>query len=330
MVMVDNDLQRSTLGKIFGVADDENIGLRNTMTRILSQDIQYGDLNTCSVDDLFFLISLRKESGHLVVTNDTQSMTLIFKEGQLFHLRNKHTPDSNRLGTMMLRGGFITESQLEDAVERNKRTGQPLGYILVNSGFISFDKLKGPAKLQMEEHLQKLFSWKHGTFTFKPGSIETHDDKMIYFKEDYSSTINELSSMTESRFLESAILENVKSLDEQNLSLLTVGTENGNTVQGSIYYTLLEKVLSVLKQRYDVVLVDSPPMLQTGGIVKPVLSMVDGVIFVIKSGKATIKQVNEATSIIKELNTNIVGTVLNQVKVGKEYYGYYDYYHKKG
>ncbi len=181
----------------------------------------------------------------------------------------------------------------------------------------------------MEERLQKLFSWKHGAFTFKPGSIETHDDKMIYFNEDYSSTIHQLSRMTESRFLESAILANVKSLDEPNLSLLTVGTENGRKIQGSIYYTLLEKVLNVLKQCYDVVLVDSPPILHTGGIVRPVFSMVDGIIFVICSNKVTTKQVNEATNIMEESNIKIIGTVLNKVEVGKEYYGYYDYYHKK-
>jgi hypothetical protein len=289
------------------------------MSDVLSWKIRKGSLDKCSVDDLFSLIALKKQSGRLIIKNETKSITAVFDKGCLLYLQNQDIPSANRLGTMLLRGGFITESQLKDALDRNQRTGQPLGYILVNAGYINQGQLQGPLKLQMEEHLHKLFSWKQGTFAFEPGSVETYEDKRIYFQEDYTPIINHLGRMAGSRLLESEILSYVKPVDEPNLSLLPAGT--GSTKPDSLlYFTLLAKFLDILKQRFNVVLVDAPPILETMSSVKPLFSLVDGVIFVVKSGHASVKVINEATNCIKEAQTKIIGAVLNQVKAGHGYY----------
>ncbi len=274
------------------------------------------------MDDLFCLIALKKQSGRLNITNDTQSMTAVFEDGRLFSLQSQDIPFDNRLGTMLLRGGFITESQLKDALERNKRTGQPLGYILINAGYVNQDKLRGPLKLQMEEHLHKLFSWKQGTFVFEPGRIETYEDKRMYFKEDYTPIISRLGRMAGSRLLESEVLSYVKSVDEPNLSLLSCGV--GNIKHDStIFIALLAKFFDLLKHRFDVILVDAPPVLETMGNVRHLISLVDGVIYVVKSGRVSIKDVKEATNYLKEYKSKIIGVILNQVKIGGGYYGYY-------
>ncbi len=314
VIMVDADHQRSTLQGFFGITDSGNVGLLNTMTGIISKNLQSGDLEKCGMDDLFFLISLKNLNGQLVVRNDTQVMEAIFKDGQLFHLLNRDAPSANRLGTMLLRANLITEDQLKDALERSQRAEQPLGYVLVNLGYINQDKLQGPVKLQMEERLHMMFSWKHGSFTFEPGSLDSYEDKKIFFQEDYSPVINRLGRRLESRFLASEIFSNVKSLDEPNLSIIPAGLENNKKLEGTVYYTLIEKILDILKQSYDVVLIDAPPLLYMGGMVKPLLHMVDGVFFVVKSGKVSVKQVNEAKSILNESGINVIGTILNQVK----------------
>ncbi|GJQ60477.1 MAG: DUF4388 domain-containing protein [Candidatus Scalindua sp. AMX11] len=323
VVMVDTDHQRSTLHSMFGVTDSVDIGLLNIMRGIVSMDILSGNLEKCSLDDLFYLISLKSLSGQLVVSNDSQTMAAIFKNGQLFHIMNKDAPPANRLGTTLLRADLITEEQLKDALERSQRAEQPLGYILVNLGYINQDQLQGPLKLQMEEHLQMLFSWNQGTYSFEQGDLELYEDKKIHFQENYAPVIKRLGRRLESRFLASEILSNVKSLDEPNLSIIPAGLENDQKVEGPVYYALVEKLLDILKQRYDVVLIDAPPLLNTGGIVKPLLRMVDGVIFVVKSGKVSVKQVNEAKSMLNESGINVIGTILNQVMPGKDNYGNY-------
>lgn len=250
-------------------------------------------------------------------------MTAVFDNGRLFHIQSKDFPIENRLGTMLLRGGFIAEDQLKDALERNQRTGQPLGYILINAGYINQAQLQGPLKLQMEEHLQKLFSWKYGTFTFEPGRVETYEDKRIYFGEDYTAIINRLSRMAGSKLLEKEVLSYVRSVHDQNLSLLPAGTGHPR-FDSLVYFKILAKFFEILKQRYDVVLVDAPPLLDTMSAALPLLSLVDGVIFVVKSGQASVDVINRAIDSIKESKANIIGAILNQVKQNTETY-YYHY-----
>ncbi|MDR4503364.1 MAG: DUF4388 domain-containing protein [Candidatus Scalindua sp.] len=321
VAMVDADLQRPSLHNKFGLDNGNRNGLLNIMTKILSKNLDHGTLDTCSIDDLFFLISLKKQSGKLVVKDDSQAMTVVFENGRLVHLQSQEVPFANRLGTMLLRGGFIDENQLKDALDRNKRTGLPMGYILINSGYINQSQLQGPLKLQMEEHLQKLFSWKQGEYAFEPGHVETYEDRRIHFQEDYSSIIKRLGRMVGSRLVENEVLSCLKSIEGLSLSLLTSGSDELRN-EGPQYFTFLTKVLDILKQRFDIVLIDAPPLLEALGSVRPLLPLVDGVIFVVKSGHASVKMVNQAANFLKESDTRVVGTILNQAKKDSTYYGY--------
>ncbi len=319
VLMVDADFQRPSLHNIFGLNGMGENGLLDAISEISSFNIEQGTLDSYSVDDLFSLIALKKQSGSLTVTDNFQTMTAVFNKGCFLYLQNSDVSCSNRLGTMLLNGGVITECQLEDALDRNKRTGLPLGYILLNFGYINQNQLQGPMKLQTEEQLQKLFSWKQGTFTFKPGCVNTYEDKRIHFEEDFLPIINRLGSMGGNRLLEREILSRVSSFNEPNLSLLPVGTGNENS--GSLLnFTFLSKFFEILKQHFNIILVDAPPILDTMNSFKPLYSMVDGVIFVIKPGQVSFKATNEAVNCIKESQTKIIGTVLNQVKKTQSYY----------
>ena len=241
-------------------------------------------------------------------------MTAAFQNGRLLHIENQNNPVANRLGIMLLRGGFVTESQLEEAMERHGRTGQPLGYILINAGYITQDKLQGPLRLQMEEHLQKLFSWKHGSFVFKPGRVETYENERINFSEDYTQIIRRLGHLAGSRFLESEILSRIKSSREGNVYVLPAGMASSKS-NAQVNLTLLSKYLDILKHRFDVVLVDAPPLLDAAGAA-PLSALADGVIFVVKAGHLSVKVLNEAKTGLDEAKAKIIGAILNQVKVG--------------
>lgn len=319
VIMVDADLQRPSLHDMFGFKNGKGGGLLNVMNSILSREIREGTLDTWSIDDLFCLIALKKQSGMLVVSCDDQNITAVFEQGRLIHLQNKDNSFANRLGNMLLRGGFITEDQLSDALERNQRTGLPLGYILINSGYVNRNQLQGPLKLQKEEFLQKLFSWKHGTFIFEPGSVETYEDKRIYFEDDCTPVINRLGQMSGSRFLEREMLSYVKPVNRSNLSILPAGVGKRN-LGNPACFALMSKFLALLKQRFDVVLVDAPPVLDGGNNATPLFSLVDGVIFVIKAGQVSDGLINKAVETIKESKANIVGAVLNRARIERGSY----------
>jgi cellulose biosynthesis protein BcsQ len=317
VLMVDCDLQRPTLHHLFGIENEG--GLAQAMALILSHKISAGQLYSHSMDDLFFLIALKKKSGDLIITNNSQIATATFQDGRLLHLQIQNDTSSSRLGIVLLRGGFITESQLEEALSIHHRTGQALGYILINTGYIIQEKLQGPLRLRMEEHLQRLFSWKQGGFVFKQVQVETYEHERIYFGEDYTPITQRLGRLSGSRLLESVILSQVKSCQDGELYVMPAGTASGK-ISGALNLTLLTKFLDILKQRFDVVLVDTAPLLE-GPDVTPLNTVADRVIFVVKAGNLSVKTINEATRSVPR--DKIMGAILNQVKVGRD-----DYYYK--
>ncbi|MCF6148013.1 MAG: AAA family ATPase [Candidatus Kuenenia sp.] len=319
VIMLDADLQRPSLHNLLWGKNEKTSGLTNAVSAILSKNIREGSLSDCSVDDLFSLIAIKKQSGKLTITHDSHSMSMNFANGRFFHIQSQDNLFANRLGAMLLRGGFIDESKLEDALERCKRTGFPLGYVLVNAGYVTRDQLQGPLKLQIEEHLQKIFSWKQGDYKFEHGAIEVYEDNRLHYDDDFNPVINRLGRIGGSRLLEGVLMSNVTQVDGSNVSLIPAGT-NEKIVKGPAYFQLMEKFFHYLKRRYDVVLVDAPPIMESVGSMTPFLSLSDGVIFVIKCGHVSHEQVAQALAYVRESKANIIGTVLNQVKDGNGYY----------
>ncbi len=318
VLMIDADHEKSSLPEMFGLKQDSR-GLLDIMNDVMGKQPKEGTLRDFSIDDLFFLVEINKLSGRLTVRSESQEMTVLFSNGRLIHIQSKDTPLANRLGNMLLKGGFITEGQLKVALERNNRTGQPLGYILINSGYITPEKLRGPLKLQMEEHLQKLFSWKQGTFVFQLGDVQTYDDERLYFYEDYTPIIQRLGRLGGSRFIEGSLFSGIATLNSK-LHLMPSGRRD-KALAGTAYLMLLDKFLDILKRRFDIILVDLPPVLEMPAVAS-LSTLADGVVFVVKAGHLSVKAINKATSTLRDAHVNIIGAILNQVKIGKDYYYY--------
>lgn len=86
----------------------------------------------------------------------------------------------------------------------------------------------------------------------------------------------------------------------------------------------MKTVLEEMKEIYDVILFDTPPVLAvTDALI--VSSLCDGVILVVNSSKVKKDLVKKAKANLEIANTRIFGVVLNNVKLGKEnpYYYYY-------
>jgi Mrp family chromosome partitioning ATPase len=308
VLLVDCDFQRPSLVKLFKIT--RNGGLGKSIDRIMSHQLSSGTLSNYSMGDLFFLLALKKKSGRLVVTNEDQELIAYFHNGVLVHIQNPASPENNRIGTMLRNGGFITDEQLNDALQRHRRTGQPMGYILVNAGYIGRDKLKGPLRLQIEEYVQKMFSWKRGQFVFKPGMTTIYENERIFFEEDYAPMINNLERIEPSKFIEKELFENIHSLKQENLYLLPAGTSY--KLIGALNQVLMKKIFEKLKQHFDVLLVDTPPLDAASGI-ESIFPLADGMVMVVKAGHLSIKTVNGALNHLPQ--EKIIGTILNQVKM---------------
>lgn len=119
--------------------------------------------------------------------------------------------------------------------------------------------------------------------------------------------------------------EVIQKLTIENLSLLSCGPIPPNPAE-LIISDRMKDMLKELSERYDHIIVDSPPLIN---VTDPVIlsTMVDGVILVVHGGKSTRDIVRRARQELSTVGAKIFGVVLNNVDLRREGYDNY-YYHR--
>jgi len=86
----------------------------------------------------------------------------------------------------------------------------------------------------------------------------------------------------------------------------------------------MRRLLSSLKAQFDIVLIDTPPVLSVADA-SILAAQVDGVLLVVKAGATQLKTVMEARHRLEQMKASVVGCVLTHA----DHYtpGYYRYYH---
>jgi len=123
--------------------------------------------------------------------------------------------------------------------------------------------------------------------------------------------------------------EVLRSTEVEGLTLLPCGTipPNPAEILGS---EGMKKLVRQMGQRYDFVLLDSPPAIVVTDAM--LLSKeVDGTLLVVRAGQTDRNALLRARSLLDQVEAQVVGVVLNDIDVtggyGKYYYPYYYYYY---
>jgi polysaccharide chain length determinant protein (PEP-CTERM system associated) len=116
----------------------------------------------------------------------------------------------------------------------------------------------------------------------------------------------------------------------ENLSLLTCGVlpPNPSELLGS---RKMKQLLEELKEKYEMILFDSPPVIAVTDAA--VLStLLDGVVLVVSSGYTSREALIRGITLLENVQSRLLGGVLNKIKVESIYgsYHYYYYYHYYG
>ncbi len=96
--------------------------------------------------------------------------------------------------------------------------------------------------------------------------------------------------------------------------------------------TVLDQLLTEAERDYDLVIVDSPPLL---GFAEPLqmAAVVDGVVVITLAGQTNRNAVASVLTSLKRLKANVIGVALNEVREDMSdryyYYGYYGKYYSK-
>jgi len=113
--------------------------------------------------------------------------------------------------------------------------------------------------------------------------------------------------------------------DNENLSIICSGSLPPNPTE-ILESKKLADLLHQLKEEFDLVLIDTPPVGQlTDGAV--LASIADGVILVAASGESNIDMVKRSKAALMQVNANIIGVVLTKINkaTSGSYYKYYNY-----
>ncbi len=122
----------------------------------------------------------------------------------------------------------------------------------------------------------------------------------------------------------------IKSTGIENLQVITAGKTLSNPAE-SINSERMREFISDVKQKFDLVLFDSPPIISvTDAII--LANMVDASMQVVRSGKAHVPVTLRAKEKLTSAKANVLGIILNDINTfqGDYYYHYYKYYRYYG
>ena len=118
----------------------------------------------------------------------------------------------------------------------------------------------------------------------------------------------------------------IRAVPGEALSLLSAGPISPNPAEllGS---ATMAGLLSQLRERFDFILLDSPPVQRVADSLA-LSTIADGTIIVVRYGKTTFDMLSGGIKKLADVNATILGFILNSVKSGdsKAYYGYSSYY----
>ena len=139
-----------------------------------------GTIKDFGLPDIFQLIGLQRKTGVLTLRGKDDTVTVTFLDGKVVGADSLNRRLENRLGTVLIKTGTLSQDQLNRALEIQKETLQRLGFILTHYGIISPDSLKQAIQLQILQIVYRLFRWKDGDYHFsQETTIEYDRDNVV-------------------------------------------------------------------------------------------------------------------------------------------------------
>ena len=249
----------------------------------------------------------------------------MFLQGSLVDVEWKTRPDDKKLASILVDNAKITKEQAQKAIIKQRDTGQKLGFILINMGILTEDDLKGPLTIHMMEGLRTALQVENGRFTFTDSSPNEYRSIAALTRSMHTTCTTRCCSVTKRcRLFKTASIPRYCP-PKQRICFCCPAVKYPPTRPNYWGRDEWHFLMSFLTKKYDMVIVDSPPLLPTTDALI-LSSHVDGVLFVCRSGLMNRKMVIRSLKQLETAKANVLGIVLNRVNVEKE--GYYKYYHK--
>ena len=139
-----------------------------------------GTLEDFSLADIFQLIGIQRKTGILTLKSFQETVTVTFFNGMVVGADTSPKKLEDRIGVVLVKTGLISQNQLSEALEFQKKTLQKIGFILVNQNFLSREQLKEALQIQVMQMVYRLFRWTSGEYYFdQKARVDPDSDESI-------------------------------------------------------------------------------------------------------------------------------------------------------
>jgi capsular exopolysaccharide synthesis family protein len=326
VLMIDADLRKPTLNRL--LQTHHAPGISGLLSDTFSTDIRSGTLTTFGVSDLMRLLAFQKKTGLLDLTEGSEHIRIYFLNGELKDVLWMTRPDEKKMVNLLVKDQVISREQADQALTRAANTGQKLGFILINMGLVKADDITGFITAYMMEGLRIALQFKSGSFAFEK-LPESHFEQSAFNPTDLTQLYRQaLIGQEAFVYLQNAIESAIVTTAVENLFLLPSGPLPPKPAEllGSERMSFL---LSYLSRRFDVLVIDTPPVLLTSDALL-IAPQVDCVVLVVKTGQIKREGVKKTVDQLQRAHANLIGVALNGVDDKKEsYYQYYSNYYEE-
>lgn len=130
-----------------------------------------GDVQTFPFARLLGRLAEERGDGAVLLQKSAAKKVAFFEGGRPVFVQSNLLSES--LGQVVLQERLCSEAELESALSQKRRSGRPLGDVLVGRGALSEHQLAHALERQMEKKLFDLFAWTEGTFRHRPGAVHS-------------------------------------------------------------------------------------------------------------------------------------------------------------
>lgn len=126
-----------------------------------------GDLEDLPLQDILYLLSMRRKSGRLTLRTSMNEFVILFDHGRIASVITDD--DSLRIGRLLVEQGYLTEAQLEQALALQDVTDRAsrIGDVLVALGFVTRQQIGQAVSGQFEASLFRVLLHHNGTLQFE-------------------------------------------------------------------------------------------------------------------------------------------------------------------
>jgi capsular exopolysaccharide synthesis family protein len=322
-LLVDGDLRKPLLTELY--ERKKFLGFTDIISDTLGKEILTGNLSEYSIGDKLQLIKYQKKTGILKVTSPEHLVTFYVIHGSVTDILWNTCPPDRKLVAQMVKQEKITQEDADIALKHQQKTRQRLGDIFHTMGFVAKPDLEKILGMNALEALRMASVMIEGTFEFTAMAeqdVRSSVTPSLNFEKLYRDFFGQGQELL---YINKAIDEIVCSTNVENLFVLAAGKIPPNPAE-IIGSDKAKFLMDLLKQRFDFVVVDTPPVLPATDALL-MAPRTDGILLVVRSGHTNKKIIKEVVGKFRTAKLPILGVLLNRVDVKKGGY-YYKYYQK--